>query len=536
VEKRFGKYILTERLGGGGMAEVFKARLSGPEGFVKELALKLILPHFSSEPEFVKMFIHEATLVARLDHANIVRIHEFDQIDGRHYIAMELVTGRDLRAITARAREIDRPIQVAEALMIGLEACKGLAFAHGELTPNSPLIVHRDISPHNLIISQAGELKITDFGIAKMTSAASITKTGVIKGKVSYMSPEQARGDPLDGRSDLFSLGCVLWEILSGQRLFSGENDLAVLDRLQKCKVLPASRFNSQVSPRADEVFQKLLQANPQNRYATASELSGELDKLLVETSSIDRATILVQLFRELFPVTGSQTDVLVPIQTAEKVEVIGKSGKVEPIGPTGKTEVSKASPAVPPPAPLKKKSRPKMIWFIIPFLACTIGISFLVVDGWLSKNHNADQQKTTLPAKQPANLPLAPENLRIEVKEARTEQVAEHAGEEKTETIDLSVDAKVEQTQPVQNGSEKTAVQPEQKEVVYGSLDLNVIPWAKVYFRKKLLGETPLEGKKLPVGEQRLLIVNKDLGVRRFIRVNIKAHTTTQKVVNLQK
>ncbi|MBW1811333.1 MAG: serine/threonine protein kinase, partial [Deltaproteobacteria bacterium] len=432
VEKRFGKYTLTERLGGGGMAEVFKARLSGPEGFVKELALKLILPHFSSEPEFVKMFIHEATLVARLDHANIVRIHEFDQIDGRHYIAMELVIGRDLRAISARAREIDRPIDVTEALMIGLEACKGLAFAHGELTPGSPLIVHRDISPHNLIISQAGELKITDFGIAKMSSAASITKTGVIKGKVSYMSPEQARGDTLDGRSDLFSLGCVLWEMLSGQRLFSGENDLAVLARLQKCEILPASRFNSQVAPQVDEVLQKLLQRSPQSRFSTASELSSELDKLLVETSSIDRATILVQLYRDLFPGTGSQTDVFQTVQHVEKIEVIDEDQKIEPIGPDGRTEISKVSSDELPPALVEKKSKRKMIWLIVLSLSCITGFAVVVANGWLSKKPDADQQKAVIHDKPVAIEPLAPDNLKLEILPAQAEPETRHPEEEK--------------------------------------------------------------------------------------------------------
>jgi serine/threonine-protein kinase len=230
------------------MAEVFRARLHGPEGFEKDIALKLILPHFSSEPEFVKMFIREATLAAKLDHANIVRIHEFDQVEGRYYIAMELVDGKDLRRFTARAKELKRPVSVAEAVAIAREVCRGLAFAHGELIPNTIQVVHRDISPHNIIVSRAGEVKITDFGIAKLASGAGITKTGVVKGKASYMSPEQARGEPVDKRSDLFSLGCVLWGLLTGRRLFTGDNDMAIMRKIQQGPIDPPSKHNNEVT------------------------------------------------------------------------------------------------------------------------------------------------------------------------------------------------------------------------------------------------------------------------------------------------
>ena len=247
VGKEFGKYTLDRRLGGGGMAEVFRARLHGPEGFEKDIALKLILPHFSSEPEFVEMFIREATLAAKLDHANIVRIHEFDQVEGRYYIAMELVDGQDLRKLKARAKEIGRPPSIPEAVAIAREVCQGLAFAHGELTPDTPQVVHRDISPHNIIVSKAGEVKITDFGIAKLASGAGVTRTGVIKGKASYMSPEQSRAEPVDKRSDLFSLGCVLWELLTARRLFSGDSDIAIMKKIQEAPIHPPSKYNDQI-------------------------------------------------------------------------------------------------------------------------------------------------------------------------------------------------------------------------------------------------------------------------------------------------
>jgi serine/threonine-protein kinase len=273
MEEKLGKYQLLERLGGGGMAEVFRARLTGPAGFEKLLALKWILPHFSNEPEFVQMFIHEATLAARLDHANIVRIQEFDRIDDRYFIAMEWVDGKDLRAVLAQSRAIGRPLGVGEAVLIAGEVARGLAFAHGELTPGAPEIIHRDISPHNLMLSRAGEVKITDFGIAKLASSASLTRTGTVKGKLAYMSPEQACGDVLDKRSDLFSLGCVLWELLTGQRLFAAPNELATLESLKNGPIHPPSAHNPAVPPGLDELALHLLARDREARCSSASEL-----------------------------------------------------------------------------------------------------------------------------------------------------------------------------------------------------------------------------------------------------------------------
>ncbi|MBN2493494.1 MAG: protein kinase [Deltaproteobacteria bacterium] len=316
--KRFGKYLLLQRLGGGGMAEVFKARLHGPEGFEKDLALKLILPQFSTEPEFVKMFIREATLAARLDHANIVRIHEFDRVGKRYYIAMELVEGRDLRKLMARSRELDRRLGLAECLVIAIEVAKGLAFAHGELRPGAEPIVHRDISPHNILVSRAGEVKISDFGIAKLASAAGVTQTGMIKGKVAYMSPEQARADAVDGRSDLFSLGCVLWEMLTGQRLFGGANDLVVLERLKSMAIPKASAYNPDVPPALDALLDRMLARELEVRLASASALLRDLGKVLHGLPAVDRTGLLVELVREMFGDTPRRTTAVMPGPAAD--------------------------------------------------------------------------------------------------------------------------------------------------------------------------------------------------------------------------
>lgn len=301
MEKQFGKYVLTGRLGGGGMAEVFRARFAGPGGFEKNVAIKLILPNFSNDPEFVQMFMQEASLSARLDHANIVRIYEFNQIEGRYCIVMELVDGRDLRQMLLRCRDINRKLAVPEVLMIGVEICKGLAFAHGELRQGVPEIVHRDVSPHNIILSSAGEVKITDFGIAKLATASSHTKAGLVKGKVGYMSPEQARGEQVDRRSDIFALGCVLWELLAGQRLFTGDSDQVILYNLHNSPVKPASSFNVDVGAEVDELLKGLLERNPDKRIGSASAVMRQAENILGLYPNVQRGTLLSNLYRELF-------------------------------------------------------------------------------------------------------------------------------------------------------------------------------------------------------------------------------------------
>ena len=195
MDLQLGKYTLVKPLGKGGMAKVFRARLEGPGGFMKDMAVKTILPEISKDDDFIELFMREARLSALLDHANIVRVHEFDQIDGRYYIAMEYVDGRDLLDVIDRCREMNRPLRVPEVLLIGLEICKGLAYAHGELTPGGHVVIHRDISPRNVMLSKAGEVKIADFGIAKLISGLKCENTGRFIGKNTYVSPEQARCD-----------------------------------------------------------------------------------------------------------------------------------------------------------------------------------------------------------------------------------------------------------------------------------------------------------------------------------------------------
>jgi len=197
----FGKYRLHELLASGGMADVWRAEVTGAAGVVKEVALKLVRGEHAASSEFVRMFIEEARLAARLGHANVVQVFEFDQVDGRYYIAMELVRGHHLGRVVERARELGLRLGLPRAVHLGAEIARALAHAHRAAEGGRPLgIVHRDVSPHNVLVSFEGEVKLADFGIARAMGQAGLTAPGTVKGKVAYMAPEQGRGEALDAR------------------------------------------------------------------------------------------------------------------------------------------------------------------------------------------------------------------------------------------------------------------------------------------------------------------------------------------------
>ncbi len=227
--KPFGKYYLLDRIGAGGMAEVFLAVAIGPEGFQRQLVIKRMLPHLSQDRAFVRMFVDEAKLCGLLSHPNLVQIFEFGAIDDSFFIAMEHVNGQTMSAVRAKLAELGQVAPVAATLDIVRQVCLGLNYAHSlQSATGQPLgIIHRDISPSNLIVSFHGAVKILDFGIARVTEELRETHTqaGTMKGKVSYMSPEQIRMEPVDSRSDIFAVGVVLHEFLTGRRLFKATNE-----------------------------------------------------------------------------------------------------------------------------------------------------------------------------------------------------------------------------------------------------------------------------------------------------------------------
>jgi serine/threonine protein kinase len=276
---KFGKYLLLDRIAVGGMAEVYAAKAFGAAGFERLLAIKRILPTMGEDPEFIEMFVDEARIAAQLSHANIVQVIELGKHEESYFIAMEYVSGRDVRQLNERFRKIGRPMPVPQASFILSRVCEALDYAHRKRDAHgAPLgIVHRDISPQNVLVSFDGSVKLIDFGIAKAESRFSKTQAGILKGKFSYMSPEQVKGHPVDHRSDIFAAGVLLWEMLCGQKLFTGDSDIALLEKVRAAVVPPPRKLNPSLSEGLEAVVLRALAADPRDRYQWASEMHDDL-------------------------------------------------------------------------------------------------------------------------------------------------------------------------------------------------------------------------------------------------------------------
>jgi eukaryotic-like serine/threonine-protein kinase len=280
---QFGPYLLLERVSVGGMAEVYKAKEYGVEGFERTVAVKRILPHVAEDDEFIAMFKDEAKIAVQLNHGNIAQIYNLGNEQDSFYIALEYVAGRDLRTIFQKAQQQGQPMPIAQACYIIMKICEGLDYAHNKKDKyNRPLsIVHRDVSPPNLLVSFEGEVKLIDFGVAKAAGRASRTQAGILKGKFGYMSPEQVRGMPLDRRSDVFSVGVVLYEILCGQRLFQAETDFATLEKVRAVDVPRPASVNPNIPKELENIIFKALTREPEQRYQSAIELHDDLQAFM---------------------------------------------------------------------------------------------------------------------------------------------------------------------------------------------------------------------------------------------------------------
>jgi serine/threonine protein kinase, bacterial len=283
-----GRYVIDELLGTGGMAEIFRASVTGPERFAKWVVIKRVKPKYAEQQVFVRMFIDEARINAALDHANIVSVFDFGELDGHYYIAMEYVDGIDLQVAHVRHKERHgQPIPWEVSVLVIRDLLRGLDYAHNA-TDNSgaPLgVIHRDVNLVNVMLRRDGAVKLLDFGCAKASSAIRQSRTvvGVIKGKLGYMSPEQTQDKDLDARSDVFSVGIVLHELLTGRRLFWGESELDMLRAVQ-CKPIPdPRRYDPDLPESLAQVTLKGLARDRENRFASASDMADALETIVLE-------------------------------------------------------------------------------------------------------------------------------------------------------------------------------------------------------------------------------------------------------------
>jgi serine/threonine-protein kinase len=338
---QFGKYTLFERIGRGGMAEVYKGRVSGPQGFERTFVVKRILPHLSDDPSFIKMFVEEAKLSARLAHPNIVQIFELGAVEGEYFLSMEYIRGRDLSETMRAIWKTMGPPAPEIVAYIGREACRALSYAHS-LTDErgGPLgMIHRDVSPSNIMLSYEGAVKLLDFGIAKaLGDAPDTTKSGTMKGKYAYMAPEQTEGDDVDHRIDIFSCGIVLHEVLTGRRLFKGQNDVLTIERVRRCEVPPPSQQNPMVPPELDAIVLRALARDRDKRFATAADMADALDDVVHQARF--QPSHLAQLMHDLFPAPGGAPSPRLSVNASSQVTNSSirshRSATIPPVTRTG--------------------------------------------------------------------------------------------------------------------------------------------------------------------------------------------------------
>jgi serine/threonine-protein kinase len=283
MAKQHGRYKIVRKVADGGMAEIFLATQMGREGFQKPVILKRIHSTIYADPQFRNMFIDEAHISMGLSHSNIVQILDLGVGNGRYFLVMEVVDGWDLGRVLHRAAQAGTPLPRELGLYVAAETCRALAYAHGKVDPDGQLlgIVHRDVSPQNILLSQQGEVKLTDFGIAKAMGKREQTGTGVVKGKVAFMSPEQALGKHIDARSDLFAVGVVLYQLMTGVRPFDGATDLETLLRVQRADFRPPHVAAPDLPPHVSAIISKAMQLDPDMRYQSAEEMLTDIEQVL---------------------------------------------------------------------------------------------------------------------------------------------------------------------------------------------------------------------------------------------------------------
>jgi len=341
--ERFGKYEILRRLATGGMAEIYLARATGIEGFEKLVVLKRILPQYAGEDEFVSMFLDEARLAATLHHSNVVSVYDIGEVDGQYFLAMEFLHGQDARQLMKTVSQQRTGLPLEHALSVVMGVCAGLHYAHEHVVDGKPLeLVHRDVSPQNVFITYDGHVKLLDFGIARASSRLTQTRGTSLKGKISYMSPEQAGGLPLDRRSDVFSTAILLWELTTGRRLYTGDSDFEVMRKLREEDAPRPSVVGFAYPLALERIVLKGLKRDREERYASAEELLLDLEGFAREARVPVSAVRLSRYMRETFR------------EQLEKWNQLarGDAAATPSTAPLGHTETTRTETSVPGPAP----------------------------------------------------------------------------------------------------------------------------------------------------------------------------------------
>ena len=486
--EKFGQYILLDKVGSGGMAELFKAKKLGIEGFERVLAIKRILPHLSSDEEFINMFIAEAKLVALLSHKNIAQVYDFGKIGQNYFIAMEYVRGKDLRVLLKSCKDKNIPLPMALSVFIAREVASALGYAHRQKDSmgNNLNIIHRDVSPQNILISYEGEVKVVDFGIAK-AGAHSKTTTGMLKGKLSYMSPEQAWGKPIDHRSDIFALGIVLYEMLTGERLFKGDTELHTLERVREAKVevLP-SFINGNIPSDLETMALKALAKEVADRYQSASNMEADLGNMLFNLSLTNPVFSLKQLMHNVF-----KAEIEAEHKSEMQEETVSIQYEQEPVSVQQEKEEKKLPP------------KPKKHLYV---LSASLVLA-IIIAAFMFWPHT--DKKTTAPVPEQTLIDKTVQKATVPVHE---QPLADKIIQKKGVLLADKQQGKI------QNVSVEEAE---------GNLTVNAIPWANIYIDGKPYGTTPKTVADLKVGKYSVRLENPNFPAWET-KVNISKGQTT--------
>ncbi len=481
MAQTLGKYTLVRKLATGGMAEVFLARADGPMGFQKKLVVKRILPHFGEDQNFINMFLSEARLAAELNHPNVVQIFDFGQTDGTYYIAMEFIDGPNLRSLNKAARETVGPISLPLCARIVALAAEGLGYAHDLKDPTGQVmnLVHRDISPDNVLVSRTGSVKVVDFGIAKASTQPHLTKSGVIKGKLAYMPPEQLAREPLDRRADIFALGVVLYELAVGQMPFDATSEVSIIQAIMGSEPLTrASQKRTDLPPALDAIIARCLEKDPSKRYSTCRELQHDLERFIASTGEVVSVADVGRLVEHLFPEDHEATlqNVMPPGGLPlDKTFPSQPSSGEKPAPPVPTHSGTGVSGTIVRAEPSKSKTPLLAGIGVVAAIALAIGAYFAL--------------KPPPPVEPPTVTPIVPIALPpVATEDAgrAVEAVIVDAGA-MAEVVDAGAEA------PPDAG--RTAIPAPPK---MGRIDFRIRPVGRVYLDGRFLGETPL-GKEIP-------------------------------------
>lgn len=508
-----GKYVVRRKLAEGGMAELYLAAALGPEGFEKDVVIKRVRPGLADDPGFVRMFIAEARVASRLNHANLVHIFDFDKHQDTYYLAMEYVRGHSLWELRRRCQERGVPVPPILAAQIGMELARGLAYCHRLTDGGRPLgLVHRDVTPHNVLLSFDGAVKLTDFGIAK--AGGHSTASGVLKGKFAYMSPEQARGDPVDARTDVFALGVTLWELLTGSRLFEGEGDAAVLRAVQERVIVPPARLNPDVPAVLDAVVMRALERDAARRWPTAQELERGLAEFLLGEARALEDTDVGAFLRRLFP---EESGVAEPLEGSRSIPV-SLSTSWSAAGPgsaTAHRAVTELEGVQPPGAPTDVLSRPvhaapETGRRVVRWAAVALGTTVVVGALALALPRLAARPQATGPSTPSAEVSVAPGEGRVPAPVALP-SVVEPAGPRVAPSmVETDLGPPVAFTAPVE------APRSVRRSRGTASLTVNARPWVLVRVDGHNYGSVqPSRTFPLAAGRHRVELIGSDGALR---------------------